>query len=157
MYRKGVTALILNKENKMLLVNLMSFEHHFFALPGGGSDTDESPEETVSREIQEELGMELKHFFIEKHAKEPIRFEFKAGPLVRNGITYTGQERLFFLIRFNEDDDKIKLNKEEVRKFVWSSFDDLEKYLLFDNQLEETVSQIKELCPEIMTTLVAKD
>ena len=36
MYRKGVSALIMNKNKELLLVNLMSFEEKYFAIPGGG-------------------------------------------------------------------------------------------------------------------------
>lgn len=150
MYRKGVTALILNQENKILLINLMSFKNHFFALPGGGIESGEKVEEALLREIQEELGIQSQYFNIEKRAQKPMRFEVSAGSFVRDGVTYIGQERLFFLVRFIAGDDKIRLNKEEVRRYVWASFEDLKRFLLFDNQLEETVSQIQQLCPEII-------
>ena len=58
MYRKGVSALILNKNNEFLLVNLQSFKEEYFAVPGGGIDEGETFEDAVYREIQEELGLE---------------------------------------------------------------------------------------------------
>ncbi len=45
MYRKGVSALIVNKNQEFLLVNLESFEHRFFAVPGGGVVENEALEE----------------------------------------------------------------------------------------------------------------
>ena len=60
MFRKGVSALIINKKQELLLVNLESFEPHFFAIPGGGIEEGESKEEAVYREIGEELGIEEK-------------------------------------------------------------------------------------------------
>ncbi len=57
MYRKGVSALIVNKQDEFLLVNLLSFEERFFAIPGGGIDEGESFEDTAYREIHEELNI----------------------------------------------------------------------------------------------------
>lgn len=36
MFRKGVSALIINKKQEFLLVNLQSFKTHFFATPEVG-------------------------------------------------------------------------------------------------------------------------
>lgn len=57
MYRKGVSALILDNQNQILLVNLTSFDDHFYAIPGGGLEAGEAPEAAVIREIKEELGI----------------------------------------------------------------------------------------------------
>jgi ADP-ribose pyrophosphatase YjhB (NUDIX family) len=52
MYRKGVAALIINDNQELLLVNLISFEEKYFAIHGGGSEKGESLEDTVYREIK---------------------------------------------------------------------------------------------------------
>jgi len=57
MYRKGVSALIVNNNNEFLLVNLESFEDKYFAIPGGGIEQGETLENAVYREIYEELGI----------------------------------------------------------------------------------------------------
>ena len=36
MYRKGVSALIINGKQEFLVVNLKSFEDKYFSIPGGG-------------------------------------------------------------------------------------------------------------------------
>jgi hypothetical protein len=43
MYRKGVSALIINNKNEFLLVNIESFEERFFAILGGGIEESETP------------------------------------------------------------------------------------------------------------------
>ena len=53
MYRKGVSALVINDQQEFLLVNLESFEERFFAIPGGGLDAGESLESAVYRELFE--------------------------------------------------------------------------------------------------------
>jgi ADP-ribose pyrophosphatase YjhB (NUDIX family) len=50
MYRKGVSALIINKNDEFLLVNLKSFEEKYFAIPGGGVEQGETLEDAVYRE-----------------------------------------------------------------------------------------------------------
>ena len=47
MYRKGVSALIINKNKEFLLVNLESFREEFFAVPGGGIEQRETLENAV--------------------------------------------------------------------------------------------------------------
>lgn len=58
MYRKGVSALIMNSNDEFLLVNLESFENKYFAVPGGGVEQGETFEDAVYREVHEELGIE---------------------------------------------------------------------------------------------------
>jgi ADP-ribose pyrophosphatase YjhB (NUDIX family) len=53
MYRKGVSALIVNENNEFLLVNLESFEEKYFAVPGGGIERGETLENAVYREMRE--------------------------------------------------------------------------------------------------------
>ena len=62
LFRKGVSALILNEKDELLLVNLQSFETKFFAIPGGGIEPNETIESAVYREIEEELGIKNNNF-----------------------------------------------------------------------------------------------
>lgn len=143
MYRKGVSALIQNKKQEFLLVNLQSFKTQFFAVPGGGLD-DESLEEAVYREVEEELGINKKSLEFIGASKQPVQFTFM---LNRDGKEYEGSERYFFGFRFIGNDDEIILQESEVRAYRWVSFSNLKDYLLFDNQLEETSEKIFELFP----------
>ena len=76
MYRKGVAAIILNLDNEILLVNLTSFEKHFFAIPGGGIDKGETKVEAIKRELFEELGIKENSLEIIKESRFPIKFKF---------------------------------------------------------------------------------
>ena len=149
MYRNGVSALIVNKDNKILVVNLNSFEESYFAIPGGGSEDGESLEESVYREINEELGIDRKSLVLIGKSEIPLRFKFKVIKLSRDEKEYVGSEKYFFGFRFTGQDDEIKFNDGEVRSYKWVAFDDLKDYLLFDNQLEDTKGKILELFPVI--------
>lgn len=147
MLRKGVSALIVNSRSEFLLVNLESFENHFFAVPGGGLDDGESVNDAIYREIQEELGIARQSLLFVGVCKEPLRFKFKTKKLYRNGTEFDGSERYFFGFRFIGSNDEIKLKKDEIRSYRWVSFEKLKDYLLFDNQLEETQEKLLELFP----------
>jgi len=145
LYRKGVSALILNSKDEILLVNLQSFNKQYYAIPGGGIDIGESAIDAVYRELKEELNIDKEDLIKIGKSKKPIRLLFKTKKLKRDGIEYDGMERLFFGFRFIGDNSKIKCQEEEVREYKWVAFNNLDRYLLFDNQLDETIKKLKEI------------
>lgn len=62
-YRVSAKALVLDKDKKVLLIRE---ETGMWELPGGGVDHGETAHETIAREIQEEMGLE-----VSKIAKDP--------------------------------------------------------------------------------------
>lgn len=149
LFRKGVSALIVNKNKELLLVNLQVFEERFFAVPGGGLDEGETLEDAVYREIKEELGILKESLDMTGRCKEPVRLLFKTKKLTRSGVEYDGMERFFFGFNFMGDDSEIVLQPEEIRAYKWVAFADLKNYLLFDNQLEDTATKLLELFPSL--------
>lgn len=146
-FRKGVSALILNKRNEVLLVNLESFETKYFAIPGGGIDEGETLEDAVYREIKEELNLDKEALVYKGECVEPLQLIFKTKKLNRDGIEYDGMERHFFGFYYEGDDSDISLQEDEIRSYKWVAFNDLKEYLLFDNQLEDTSAKLLELFP----------
>jgi putative (di)nucleoside polyphosphate hydrolase len=144
MYRKGVSALIINNNDEFLLVNLNSFEEKYFAIPGGGVEEGETLEEAVYREIMEELGIKAESLELIGKDEVPLKFTFKTLK-IKNGIEITGSERYFFGFNFIGDNNKIKLQEDEIRAYKFVSFSDLGKYLLFDGQFEETLEKVRDL------------
>jgi len=149
MYRKGVSALIINNHNQFLLVNLESFKEKFFAIPGGGIEQGETLEDAVYREVHEELGIAKKSLEMEGQSETPVKFKFKVIKLNRDGQDYEGSERYFFGFRFVGSENEIKLQDGEVRAYKWVPLAELKEYLLFDNQLQETMEKIAEIFPSI--------
>lgn len=139
-----------------MLVNLINFPDGHYALPGGGIEEGESLGQTALREIYEELGIGPDLLEIVSTSDEPTSFEFKGGPLIRNGISYTGQQRFFLLIRFQGADEDIRANGGEVREYIWSSYADLSNYILFEGELESALRKIQELCPESVIKYLLK-
>jgi len=96
MFRKGVSAIVINKKNEFLLVNLESFEDKYFAIPGGGVEQEETLKDAMYRELNEELGIKEKNLQIVGQSDTPVRFKFKVIKMNRDGIEYEGSERYFF-------------------------------------------------------------
>ena len=147
MYRKGVSALIINKDQEFLLVNLKSFEDKYFAIPGGGMEENETLEESVYREMQEELSINKESLEFVGKSNFPLKFKFKVIKINSQGKEYEGSERHFFGFKFIGDDSEIKLQESEVKAYKWVPFGKLNNYLLFDNQFEETLEKILEIFP----------
>jgi len=145
MYRKGVSAIIINNKNEFLLVNLESFEDRYFAIPGGGIKEGETLRDAVYRELCEELGIIENNLQIVGKSDIPVRFKYKEIKLNRDGVEYEGSERYFFGFKFIGDNSEIKPKDGEVRTYKWVSVGELKNYLLFDNQLQETLEKIKEI------------
>lgn len=97
MYRKGVAALIMNTRGELLLVNLTSFEEKYFAVPGGGQDEGETLLDAAYREIKEELNIDKSDLELVGSSDTPAVFDFKESALFRDGVTYMGQEKYYFL------------------------------------------------------------
>lgn len=144
MFRLGIYAFILNKQNQLLLVNLTNYSEDFwYSVPGGGIEQNENEEVALYREIFEELGIcKDKLEFVEKSEKI-IKYEFKSGPLVRNGVSYIGQEKVSYLLKFIGNDENVTINSEEVRNYIWVDIENLKNYLYFENQLEQTLEILK--------------
>lgn len=149
MYRKGVSALIINKNKHFLLVNLETFAEKYFAIPGGRVETEETLENAIYREMYEELGIERKSLQFVGQSQVPLRFKFKVIKMNRDGKDYEGSERYFFGFRFLGADNEILPPKGEVRTFRWTPSEQLKDYLLFDNQLKDTQEKIKEIFPDL--------
>jgi putative (di)nucleoside polyphosphate hydrolase len=149
MYRKGVSALIVNTKNEFLLVNLISFEEKYYAIPGGGVEKGESLENAIYREIKEELGINESSLQLIAKSDNSLKTLFKTPKIDKKGQEYIGSEKYFFAFRFLDFKDDIKLPEDEVRSYKWVSFEDLNQYLLFDNQLTDTKEKIRELFIDI--------
>ncbi|NDE68110.1 NUDIX domain-containing protein [bacterium] len=150
MYRKGVSALIFNKKDQLLLVNLESFNEKYFSVPGGSLEEGETLEQAAYREVAEELGIRKDSLELVGKSSLPLQVTFREIKLIRDGKEYQGSERYFFGFHFTGDDGEIGLKKGEVRAYKWVAFAELKDYLLFDNQLDDTLRKIAEIFPSPM-------
>lgn len=90
-YRVSVKALVLDNEKRFLLVREAN---GLWELPGGGMDFGESPQDTIRREVMEEMGLLVTHV-----KEQPCYFLTTLNPIgvhIVNAVYETTFEHLDF-------------------------------------------------------------
>ena len=112
--RKNAIAVILNKDNKILLLKRAEVKNGWgnnqWSLVGGGIEKGETPIKACEREIKEETGLEIDKFV-------------KSFTIQRNA----GSIEHIFACRYNGDPVEILLNDENTN-YGWFDVDEM-KYL----------------------------
>ena len=72
-YRKGANAIIVDGDNKFLIVQKKNYTDNQWDFPGGGLEDNEEPKVGILRELKEELGSDS--FTIVKQSPINIKFE----------------------------------------------------------------------------------
>jgi 8-oxo-dGTP pyrophosphatase MutT (NUDIX family) len=122
--REAVRALILDPQDRVLLVRFEFPHRRVWALPGGGLEPGESPRDALRRELREEVGLEAfecgPHLWTRLH-----RFASADG-------RFDGQREEVFLVRVTRDFavrpalSWEALNAEFVFEFRWWSLAQLD-------------------------------
>ncbi len=125
-YRKNVSALILNKDRKILMVAGARYEDIRWQLPQGGMEQNENPFKAVIREMSEELGTDK--FKILKHILNYYRYRWPHSAQIIQG--YKGQRQDLFIMEFLGTDADFNLEKEgELKKFRWLDMEEALKLI----------------------------
>lgn len=127
-YRKGVGAMIFNKEKRVFMAQRIIGAKSLLQMPQGGLENNETPEEGIIREVKEEIGT-TKITLIRKSNKE-YSYKFPKGLKNKayNG-QYVGQSQTWFLFFFYGDDKDINLclQDPEFVAWQWVHVDDIVK------------------------------
>lgn len=119
-FRPAVRALVVDRARRVLLVKFVdAVGQVWWATPGGGVTEAETPEETLRRELREELGLE----------------EFEIGPEIWTrehvfawlGTILRVRERIY-LVHVDEHDPAptVDLEAENVHEVRWWTLDELD-------------------------------
>jgi len=142
MFRKTASAIIINKEGKVLLCkrsgHMIKDSSHIWQSIQGGIET-EIPEEAILREIKEEVG--LTKVKIIKKMKETTKYILPKKciddfpPEVKKKFEgLIGQEITWFLVKFTGDDSEIDFttHPEEIEfdDYKWVNAEDVLDYIV---------------------------
>jgi TDG/mug DNA glycosylase family protein len=118
--RPAVRALVLDRSDRTLLVLFRDETgQSWWAMPGGGVDTGESPEQTIRRELAEEAGLVEFELGPEIWRREPVYAWY--------GRIYHQRERIH-LVRVDEHEPRprVDLAAEHVHEVRWWTLAELE-------------------------------
>ncbi len=145
-YRKSTIAVVVDKNKKILLVQKKNYQDNEWQFPGGGVEDGETEEQTILRELKEELGTDK--FVVLKKSKNDLKYAWADDVIERKlrekGKTYLGQKVAQFLVKFLGEPEEIIYQPEEIKKIIWVKPSELDKYFVFPNQLAETKKLFEE-------------
>jgi len=136
-FRQRISAVIMDKSENFLIVQLTKYGENDWNFSGGGIEEGEKPEEAVLRELREELGTNKFELIKKSEYKEVYDWPnwLIAGDISNKKQIYRGQEVTFFLVKFLGQRKDIKLDPNELRKVKWVKYDDIKNYFNFPRQV----------------------
>ena len=114
-----VGALIINSENRILLVKSHKWMNGKYSVPGGHVEIGESFEEAIIREVKEETGLDIvpKRLFMIQECVHPKEF-------------FKKKHFIFFDYICQTENIKVQLDERELQEYNWFKIEDIkEDYL----------------------------
>lgn len=115
--RPNVCMLVFNRQKKLFLGERFGFEG-IWQFPQGGVDLNNSLEDSVYRELEEELGLQRSVVEIRKRCAATHEYEFQDPPGYARG-KWRGQSQTFWLVEFLGQDGQISLTTHEQEFMAW--------------------------------------
>jgi putative (di)nucleoside polyphosphate hydrolase len=126
LYRRNVGVVLINSENKIFVGKRFgtTISNPSWQMPQGGVSDSETEEETLTREVKEEIGILPHSFTVLRKTRKHYYYVIpkKMRKSVWNNI-YVGQKQRWFLARFTGKDEDININTEfpEFEEWKWQS------------------------------------
>lgn len=114
-YRRNVAGLLVNNKGQVLICERRDFKNSW-QFPQGGVDRGETLTQALHRELEEELGLQPRHYQILRQ-EGGYRYEFPNG--ARRFRTYIGQEQTYFLCKMLGQDSDVVLDRHTPEFVSW--------------------------------------
>jgi putative (di)nucleoside polyphosphate hydrolase len=125
-FRAGVGTVIYNDEGEIAIFKRSKHPVGIWELQQGGIDVGEAPEETLWRELHEEIGILPDD--IEHYALMPGQTLYQSPLAAKDvNVPILGQVHCWFFLKLKTDRE-INLEKsteDEASEFRWTNFDEL--------------------------------
>jgi len=123
-FRANVGIIISNQQGQLLWAKRQG--QNAWQFPQGGVDKGESSEQTMYRELYEEVGLKTEHVKILKHTQEWLRYRLPTKYL-RKGTSplCIGQKQKWFLLQLMGDEKLIRFDRgsrPEFDNWRWVSY-----------------------------------
>ena len=126
MYRKGVLGIVINKDEKFLLL-YRALHWRGWEFPKGGLSKGETEEEALYREIKEETGLAVKIIFKLPYV---ITYIYPRDFIKKTKTKYKGAKQSVYIAIAN---GSVKLSKEHNR-YRWVSYKEARNLLKHETQ-----------------------
>lgn len=140
--RKAIRALVLDPDDRVLLVRLDFPDSTVWVTPGGGLEQNETPHDTLIRELDEETGLRNAEIGPEIWTRTHL-FPFLSG-------LWDGQSERFYLVRTEAFDPQPRLSWEELSLEYMTAI----RWWTLDELREAEVEFGPTRLPELVTRLV---
>lgn len=131
-YRQGVIGFVVNNEGNFFIGRRRSskMDYYFFNLdhwqpPQGGINKNEKPEEAVIREVREETGMPTEIIYA---CQETYKYDWTIA-FIRRKFHFRGQNKKIFLLKYEGEENDIKLDTKELIEYKWVNFEELKRLI----------------------------
>jgi N-acetylglucosaminyldiphosphoundecaprenol N-acetyl-beta-D-mannosaminyltransferase len=119
-FRRGVVGMIINEDKEILLCRRKPRREHqefneHWQLPSGGIDKRENSEETVMREMREEVGLTNLQII----AKIPKGYRYVWPLSAKLLMPFKGQKQDVFLLKLAGDKNQVRLDQHEFIDYKW--------------------------------------
>lgn len=146
-FRLNIGIILANHKGQVFSAKRVGRESWQF--PQGGMHKDETLEDTLFRELKEEIGLEERDVTVLGRTRHWLRYRIPRR-LIRDTLPVCiGQKQLWFLLRLETDASRINLNETEKPEFdewKWVSyFYPLRQVVLFKREVYRRA--LKELAP----------
>lgn len=123
-YRYGVGIILVNSRRQVFFAKRIGMPAWQF--PQGGMQEDETPEQTMYRELKEEIGLNPEDVEVLASTRRWLRYRLPAR-LVRHYAKplCIGQKQKWFLLKMTGEDTKVDLNDNNSPEFdawEWVSY-----------------------------------
>lgn len=122
-YRLNVGIILCNSSGKVFLGKRLN--QNAWQFPQGGLDAEEHIEDTVFRELWEEIGLEKDKVEILGHTRQWLKYKLPKKLIRTTKPTCIGQKQKWFLLKLTGEDSDINLNlgaKPEFDDWEWVNY-----------------------------------
>jgi len=145
-YRQGVNAIIIDKDNKFLLIQKEIYKDNEWNFPGGGREEGETLEQNLFRELKEEIKADAYDFEIIGVSSHKTKYDYPPKLAAKmHGGKYRGQSFDQIAMKFIGDKEKLFFSPKELKAHKWVRVDELVNCLINPNQYQTYKEIIDEL------------
>lgn len=150
-HRKGVSAIVIDKDDNFLLVQKNGYKDNEWNFLGGGREEGETMKQNLFRELNEEIGARRSDFETVGTSTHKIEYDYSPDTVLKiHGGKYRGQSYDQVILRFVGKKKKLVFTTKEFKAHKWVKAKELVKDLIFPNQHKNHKKAIDELLPGLI-------